>query len=146
MKRLWMVAACAGFSSAVAAADVGVSIQFAQPGVFGRVDIGAFPQPQVIVAQPMMVAPPPGPPPEPVYLWVPMEHRQHWDRYCGQYHACGQPVYFVNHVWYRNNVLAHRERFDERHGERGPGRGHEGRDKEDRGRDKEERGHGHGHD
>ena len=146
MKKLWMVAACAGFSSAVAAADVGVSIQFAQPGVFGRVDIGAFPQPQVIVAQPVVVAPPPGPPPEPVYLWVPMEHRQHWDRYCGQYHACGHPVYFVNHVWYRNNVLAHRERFDERHGEQGRGRGHEGRGHEDRGHEHEDHGHGHGHD
>ncbi len=142
MNRLWMVAACAGFSSAVAAADVGVSIQFAQPGVFGRVDIGTFPQPQVIVPQPVMVAPPPGPPPEPVYLWVPMEHRLHWDRYCGQYHACGHPVYFVNHVWYRNNVLAHRERYDER----GRGRGHEGCDHENRGHDHEDHGHGHGHD
>ena len=144
MKRLWMVAACAGFSSAVAAADVGVSIQFAQPGVFGRVDIGTFPQPQVIVPQPVLVAPPPpGPPLEPVYLWVPMEHRLHWDRYCGQYHACGHPVYFVNHVWYRNNVMAHRERFEQEHGR---GRGKEGRDHEDRGHDREDRGHGHGHD
>jgi len=125
---------CAGLACGASAADVGVSIQFAQPGVFGRVDIGQFPQPQVIVAQPLLVAPPPPamPPPEPIYLWVPLEHRKHWDRYCGQYHACGHPVYFVNHVWYKDHVLAH-----ESHG--GGDRGH------DHGRAEEEHGH-HGHD
>ena len=46
-------------ASAVNATDVGVSVQISQPGVYGRVDIGRFPQPQVIVAQPVVVAPPP---------------------------------------------------------------------------------------
>jgi hypothetical protein len=149
----------AALISTAGAADVGVSIQFAQPGVFGRVDIGQFPQPQVIVQQPVVIAPPQVgvPPPEPVYLWVPLEHRQHWDRYCHQYNACGHPVYFVNHVWYRDHVMAHREhvqeRRDERHEEahhdrgraeeeRGHGRGHE----EGRGHDEDEHGHGRGHD
>ena len=49
----------AGLASGAFAADVGVSIQFSQPGVFGRVDIGQFPQPQVIVTQPVIVAPAP---------------------------------------------------------------------------------------
>ncbi len=45
---------------AAIAADVGVSIQFSQPGVYGRIDLGQYPQPpQVIVAQPVMVVPPP---------------------------------------------------------------------------------------
>ncbi|HEX4584137.1 MAG TPA: hypothetical protein VH183_04865 [Burkholderiaceae bacterium] len=148
MKRmLAMAACCAGFASAAAAADVGVSIQFSQPGVFGRVDIGQFPQPQVIVAQPVVVAPPPigVPSPEPVYLWVPLEHRKHWDRYCGEYHACGHPVYFVNHVWYRNNVLAHRGegRHEEERG-REHARGWEEREGH-RGRDEEEHDRGRGH-
>jgi hypothetical protein len=121
MKRILACAVLtAGLTSIAAAADVGVSIQFAEPGVFGRVDIGQFPQPQVIVARPVMIepAPPAMPPPEPLYLWVPLEHRQHWERYCRQYHACGHPVYFVNHVWYKNHVMAHRERAEERHAER----------------------------
>ena len=136
MRRVFAMAAVAvgyaGLISPAWAADVGVSIQFSQPGVYGRVDIGQFPQPQVIVPQPVVIAPTPaGPPPEPVYLWVPLEHRKHWDRYCGQYHACGVPVYFVNHVWYRDHVLTHRGRADER-------REREGRPEE---RSREEHGH-----
>ena len=140
----------AGLASGAFAADVGVSIQFTQPGVFGRVDIGQFPQPQVIVTQPVIVAPAPPAmlPPEPIYLWVPMEHRKHWERYCGEYHACGHPVYFVNHVWYREHVLATRGRGEEGRGEEGH-RGH-GRDADERGRhrgrDEEEHDRGRGRD
>src|SRR6266403_5660119 len=86
MKQFFAAVTCwAGLGSGAFAADVGVSIQFSQPGVFGRVDIGQFPQPQVIVTQPVIVAPAPPAmaPAEPIYLWVPMEHRKHWERYCG---------------------------------------------------------------
>jgi len=143
----------AGWLSIAQAADVGVSIQFSQPGVFGRVDIGQFPQPQLIVPEPVVIAPPPVgiPPPEPVYLWVPLEHRKHWDRYCREYNACGHPVYFVNHVWYRDHVMAHRdhvegrreERHEEGHHDRGRGEEERGRG---RGHDEEEHGRGRGHD
>jgi hypothetical protein len=116
--------------------NVGMSIQFSQPGVFGRIDIGQYPQPQVVVAQPVIVAPPPAmPPPEPIYLWVPLEHRKHWERYCGEYRACGHPVYFVNHVWYRNNVMARREErrgeFREEDPHREHGRSEEAHDRRD---------------
>jgi hypothetical protein len=139
MRRIFAMAICAAcVASGASAADVGVSIQFSQPGVFGRVDIGQFPQPQVIVAQPVLVEPPPVavPAPEPIYLWVPLEHRQHWEKHCREYHACGHPVYFVNHVWYKNHVLAREgrpegRREDDRHREHG--------------RSEEEHGHGHGH-
>ncbi len=96
--------------------DVGVSVQISQPGVYGRIDIGRFPQPQVVVAQPVIIARPPVvvAAPEPVYLWVPPGHRKNWRRYCGQYHACGVPVYFVEDRWYREHV--HPE-----HGPGGPG-------------------------
>jgi hypothetical protein len=157
MKRVFAVAACwAGLASMAHAADVGVSIQFSQPGVFGRVDIGQFPEPpQVIVPQAVIIAPPPAalPPPEPVYLWVPLEHRKHWERYCGQYHACGHPVYFVNHVWYRDHVMAQRGRGGEMREHEGRGEHgrsdeehgrHRGHDDEDRGRGGDEHGHGHG--
>jgi hypothetical protein len=118
MRRIFALAICSAcVAPGAMAADVGVSIQLSQPGVFGRIDIGQYPQPQVIVAQPVIVeAPPPAmPPPEPVYLWVPVEHRKHWERHCREYHACGHPVYFVDHDWYRQNVLAHAYRPEGRH-------------------------------
>jgi hypothetical protein len=96
----------AGLGSAQAA-DVGVSIGISQPGVYGRVDIGRFPQPEVLVAQPVLVRPSPvyvqqGL--QPVYLWVPPAHRRHWARYCYRYNACGTPVYFVKEDWYHRHV------------------------------------------
>ena len=124
------------------AADVGVAIQFAEPGVYGRVDIGRYPQPQVIVSTPMIAVPPPAPPPvpeEPVYLWVPPEHQAHWREHCHEYHACGRPVYFVHHDWYRDHVMAERHRGEHRGEERREERRGEERDYRDhereRGRD-----------
>lgn len=113
---------------------MGVSIQFSQPGMYGRVDLGQYPQPQVVMAQPVLVAPPPpaSRPPEPVYLWVPPGHRKHWEKHCHEYHACGHPVYFVDDAWYQRHVMAeasHRrgemeDRREHEHGH-GHGRGHD---------------------
>jgi hypothetical protein len=107
-----------------AAADVGVSIGISQPGIYGRIDIGRFPNPVVVVPQPVIIAPPPPPgrvvavaPVQPVYLWVPPGHQKHWRKHCHRYQACGHPVYFVRDDWYQQQV------------HRGPGREH---------------GHGHG--
>ena len=56
-------------ATGAAAADVGVSVQISQPGVYGRIDIGRFPQPQVVVAQPVVIVRPvvvhQAPPPQP---------------------------------------------------------------------------------
>ena len=146
-RQLMLACAAAVLGSSALAADVGVSIQFSQPGVFGRVDIGQYPQPQVILSAPVIIQPPPPamPPPPPVYLWVPLEHRQHWAQHCREYHACGEPVYFVNHDWYKRNVLAHNGRPEEhrdaeRHRERGREDDERGRH---RGREEEEHGRGH---
>ena len=94
-------------SGGAAAADVGVSVQISQPGVYGRIDIGRFPQPQVVVAQPVIIVRPvvlQQAPPQPVYMWVPPGHRQNWRKHCGQYNACGVPVYFVQDQWYGEHV------------------------------------------
>lgn len=110
------------------AADVGVSIQVSQPGVYGRVDIGRYPQPRVIVSQPVVVHRPRVVvvAPEPVYLWVPAGHRQHWSRHCSAYGACGVPVYFVDHRWYRGHVDRDRRGGDDdRRGGRHDGRRHD---------------------
>ncbi|KPF48879.1 hypothetical protein IP87_14430 [beta proteobacterium AAP121] len=109
--------------------DVGVSIAISQPGVYGRIDIGRFPQPQVIVAQPVIVQRPVREVRvQPVYLWVPPGHRKDWKKHCRDYNACGVPVYFVRHDWYDQQVRGgRRDRGDDGH----PGRG-KGHDKDDR--------------
>ncbi|MBP6676534.1 MAG: hypothetical protein KA185_14725, partial [Vitreoscilla sp.] len=42
-------------AGAAQATDVGASISVNQPGMYGRIDIGQFPQPAVMVAQPVWV-------------------------------------------------------------------------------------------
>lgn len=98
--------ALAGTSGSASATDVGVSIGFSQPGVYGRIDIGRFPQPVLVAPQPVWVAQPRVVVvrPEPVYLWVPPGHRKHWHKHCARYGACGAPVYFVDDRWYHQHV------------------------------------------
>lgn len=146
MKKLLAWAALAGVSVAspalaadAAKADIGVSISVSQPGVYGRIDIGRFPQPTVVVQQPVIIAAPPPPRtvvvqpqpvvvarPEPVYMWVPPGHRKNWKKHCRAYNACGVPVYFVRDDWYDKNVRPHGERHgrDRDGDDRGHGRGH----------------------
>jgi hypothetical protein len=123
LSRLLMIAATAASTclavGAASAADVGVSVQISQPGVYGRVDIGRFPQPEVYVPQPVIVQRT-RVQPQPVYMWVPPGHRQQWSRYCAQYRACGVPVYFVRDGWYEQRVRPHQHGWDDRRG-RGPG-------------------------
>ncbi len=131
-----LVAAIAGVAATAAqAADVGVSIQISQPGVYGRIDIGQLPRPQVVVAQPVIIVPA-APRRErvaekvqPVYLWVPPGHRKNWRKHCRAYGACGVPVLFVDDRWYDDHV--HPRGKDKR----------KGHDRDDRGDD---RGKGHG--
>lgn len=124
MVKTALALCCAAASVSALAADVGVSIAISEPGVYGRIDIGRYPQPSVVATQPVIIARPAAPPP-PVYLWVPPGHRRHWARHCHEYRACGTPVYFVREDWYRSHVMA---------GGPGPGPHERG----------EGRGHGHG--
>lgn len=102
------------FAPDVDAADVGVTVEISQPGVFGRIDIGRFPQPAVIVPQPVIIEQRVVQvQPQPIYLWVPREHRKNWRKHCREYNACGVPVYFVRHDWYEQQV---------RYNDRGRGR------------------------
>jgi hypothetical protein len=98
----------AGLTAALPAlaTDVGVSIQISQPGVYGRIDIGQYPQPVLVRTQPVIIVRPVQvvQQPEPVYLWVPPGHRKHWSKHCGGYNACGVPVYFVQDQWYDSHV------------------------------------------
>jgi hypothetical protein len=126
--HLLCAAVLAAAAGAAGAADVGVSVQISQPGVYGRIDIGRFPQPQVIVPQPVIVAAPPvlvTQPVQPVYVWVPSGHRKNWSKHCHEYNACGVPVYFVRHDWYRDHVMvAANEGHGDHEHEHGNGKGH----------------------
>ena len=119
-----LLTACA-LTPTFAQTNVGVSIGIQQPGVYGRIDIGAFPQPRIVYPQPVVVVQTPiAVHQQPVYLYVPPGHQKNWSKHCGRYNACGQPVYFVREDWVR-------ERYEEhhRHGhDRGHGHGNKHRD------------------
>ncbi len=120
------------------ASDVGVSISIGQPGFYGRIDIGDAPRPEIINPQPIIIQPVPrGRTVPPIYLRVPPGHQKNWKKYCHEYDACGQPVYFVKDRWYNNKYVPY---YKQKHGDRhdeGRGRGDEGRGKgHDRGNDR----------
>jgi hypothetical protein len=112
VKRFLLAIAVAGTISAPAgAADIGVSLSIGEPGFYGQIDIGGFSQPQLLYAQPVMIErAPPGRPP--IYLRVPPGQAKRWARYCGQYNACGERVYFVRDDWYEHEYAP---RYQERH-------------------------------
>ena len=126
MKRFLIAVAVGVIALRAISADAGVSVQIGQPGFYGRIDVGGFPAPQVIYPQPVLIQPVPvGIVQQPVYLHVPPGHAKHWNKHCGQYNACGQPVYFVQDGWY-NQVYV--PRYREIHGEHdgnGQGNGHQ---------------------
>lgn len=123
MKRFLIAAAVAAatVTTPAFAADVGVSVSIGQPGFYGRLDIGDYPQPQVIYRQPMVVERVPMDRP-PIYLRVPPGHAKHWSKHCHKYNACGERVYFVKDNWYNREYVPryqeqHRDRRDERRDE-----------------------------
>lgn len=126
MKHLLFTALLAAAVTSTFAADVGVSVNIGQPGFYGRLDIGDFPQPQVLYRQPVLVGRG-GADREPIYMRVPPRHAQNWRRYCGRYNACDERVYFVRDRWYRHEYAP---RYQERYRD-----GHRGwdRDGHDRG-------------
>lgn len=128
MKRFLCTIALAVAATPVLATDVGVSVSVGQPGFYGTIDIGNYPRPQVIYAQPVVIQPVPvGVVMQPLYLHVPPGHAKKWSKHCGAYNACGRPVYFVRDDWYNNTyVPQYRERHghDDDHGGHGKGKGH----------------------
>jgi hypothetical protein len=153
MKRFLIAAAVAAFTitTPAVAADVGVSVSIGQPNFYGRIDIGDFPQPQVIYAQPRIIERGPMNRP-PVYLRVPPGYAKNWSKHCREYNACGESVYFVQDNWYHREYVP---RYQERHGNRQDGgrrddRGNpENQSYDQRGKGKEkgnDEGRGHGRD
>lgn len=121
---------------AFAQTSVGVSVGINQPGVYGRIDIGNFPQPPLVYPQPVVIMPSPvAGYQQPIYMYVPPGHQKNWAKHCYRYNACGQPVYFVQENWVR-------ERYEQGHGRHDD----EGQDRRyPGGPGRHERGHGRPH-
>ena len=139
MKRTIILAALGtAMLPAIAAAQVGVSVNIGQPGFYGQINIGDYPQPpQVIYQQPVVIDHVPESYGPPMYLRVPPGHARHWAKHCAEYNACGHQVYFVRDDWYNREVVPrYHGHGDDRGDWHDHGRGH------DRGDDD----HGHGHD
>jgi hypothetical protein len=133
MKKL-VALALAAAAIGSAQAQVGVSINVRQPGVYGRIDIGGgLPPPALVLPQPVLISPPRVVVERaPIYLYVPPAHQQNWRRYCGRYGACGQPVYFVQDRWVRERYAEHHPGWDR--GRRPGWDRHDGRGHDDHGR------------
>ncbi|MDP2787469.1 MAG: hypothetical protein Q8O79_05275 [Pseudomonadota bacterium] len=142
MKYLLFAAALASVTAPALAADVGVSLSIGQPGFYGHIDIGDFPQPQVIYRRPIAVQHVAYDRP-PVYLYVPQSHAKNWRKHCRKYNACNERVYFVREDWYSREYVP---RYQERHGDRRDDRRDERRDdrRDGRGNDRHDNGRGHG--
>jgi hypothetical protein len=149
MKRFLIAAAVAAatVTAPALAADVAVSLSISQPGFYGRLDIGGYPQPKVIYVRPMAIERVPMDRP-PIYLRVPPGHDKHWSKHCREYNACGERVFFVQDNWYNHDYAPryqeqHRDRRDE-----GNDHGDEHRDdhRGDHGNDRHSDDHGHGRD
>jgi hypothetical protein len=135
VKRLLIAVIASGVAVPVFATDVSASIGVSQPGFYGQINIGQYPRPAVIYAQPVWVERPPKVVyMQPVYLRVPPGHEKHWQKHCATYGACGRPVYFVREDWYQTQYLPRYQNRDghdhdggDKHGQ-GKGHGHEGHD------------------
>jgi len=127
MKRIaiWLLATLSAIPAF--AADVGISIEVGQPGFYGRIDIGDFPKPSLVFAQPVVIAPVVGVVRQPVYLHVPPGHAKDWGKHCHKYNACGERVFFVRDTWYNDVYVPHHQA---KRGNSGQGRGdHPGQSK-----------------
>jgi hypothetical protein len=132
MKRLLFAAVMTMAIVPTHAAEVGVSVGVDQSGVYGRIDVRSFPQPQVIYPKPIVIQPVAvSVEPQPLYLHVPPGHAKNWRKHCHKYDACGRPVYFVQERWYNEvYVPQHRDHAGEKNQHHDEEHGH---------------GHGHGH-
>jgi hypothetical protein len=122
-KLITFILAAGAVGAAMAQPSVGVSVGINQPGVYGRINIGAVPPPALVLPQPVVIAPQPvAVARAPVYLYVPPFQQQNWRRYCGRYNACGQPVYFVREDWVRDRYVREHPDWDHRRWDRDHGR------------------------
>jgi hypothetical protein len=109
------------FNCVALASDVGMPFSIGQPGFYGQLDLGGYPQPRVLYRQPIIIErilmdrPP-------IYMNVPPGHAKHWGKHCREYNACSERVFFVQDNWYnREYVPRYKKRYGNRddHGKQG---------------------------
>jgi hypothetical protein len=146
MKNIIFAASLLALTSTAMASNVGVSVNIGEPGFYGRIDIGNFPQPRVVYAQPVIVERPVRyVEQQPIYLRVPPGHAKHWSKHCRAYHACGQQVYFVQDSWYTSEYAPrYREQHGDHYDRHANDRDDRG-DKHDKHDKRDKHGHGNGH-
>lgn len=88
------------------AANIGVNVAIGDPDFYGHITIGDAPPPVVVYREPMVIVQP-GIAMQPIYLRVQAGHAQNWRQHCGQYGACGRPVYFVQDSYYQDVYAPH---------------------------------------
>lgn len=110
-KALLLSASLLALSASAMAAEVVVG----EPGFYGRLDIGAFPHPEVINREPVVIENVRRAPAAPVYLRVPVEYQSHWAAHCRAYNACGERVFFVQDKWYANEYAPRYRTMHEHH-------------------------------
>lgn len=95
MNRLLALLSALFLSAAAHAQSMG------QPGYYGRIEIGDYPQPPLLISNAVMGNPGvySG---QPVYMHVPSAQAYAWSRYCQRYGACDWMVYFVDNEWYES--------------------------------------------
>jgi len=143
MKRLLIAAVFATATTSIGAADIGMSINIGQPGFYGRIDIGDYPQPRVLYRQPWVISRVAAHRP-PIYMHVPPGHAKNWRKHCSEYDACDERVYFVQDRWYRNEYVPryqerNNSRRDDRQDDRRDDRGSDARGDHDNGRGNDKR-------
>ena len=75
------------------------------PGVYGEVKFGKQ-QPPLVASEPKAIIIYSVPRKlEPLYLHVPPEHMQQWDKHCREYQACDRPTYFVKSHEYEQGYV-----------------------------------------
>jgi hypothetical protein len=144
VKKFLFASALIAIAAPAFATDIDVSINIGQPGFYGRLDIGDYPQPRLIYLQPRIIERVSIERP-PIYLHVPPGHAKNWRKHCGRYDACGERVYFVQDNWYQREYVP---RYQQRHADGRDGRRDEYRDDRDDYREKRgnnQQGEGHGH-
>ena len=162
MKNLVLAASLLLAAASAATASAAVTVSIGQPGFYGRIDVGNYPAPELIYAQPVIVERPQYYSARPIYLRVPPGHARNWSKHCRRYNACNQEVYFVQDGWYNNQYApryrqqharppVHRPQPQHGRPDHGPHRGpdrdrdrdhHDNRPGKGHGNDK---GHGNGH-
>jgi len=121
MNKLLIVAVAALAAAPAVSADIGVSIGIGDPNFYGSIVIGDAPPPVLVYREPVVIVRSVVVM-EPIYLRVRAGHAQNWSQYCGQYNACGRPVYFVQDEYYNDVYAPH---YHKHHG-RGHGKGNKG--------------------